>query len=170
MESLYEEVRTEGLPKNQELWAEYIGSRSSGESYPDWYRRTKLMVRRLAGRPLPGPDWVGWNPQIDLEDIKLKIVQNEGKSMYDYDLWPDRLRAIARRPVVTETAEALKEPTPSPDELRSRINTVLTGHKIRPSSVIVEPSARSGVDMRIEMKEDRSKVSRKTIKDRLLDG
>jgi hypothetical protein len=170
MESLYEEVRTEGLPKNQELWAEYIGSRSSGESYPDWYRRTKLMVRRLAGRPLPGPDWVGWNPQIDLEDIKLKIVQNEGKSMYDYDLWPDRLRAIARRPVITETAEALKEPTPSPDELRSRINTVLTGHKIRPSSVIVEPSARSGVDMRIEMKEDRSKVSRKMIKDRLLDG
>ena len=168
MENLYEEVRTEGLPKTQELWAEFLTTRYSGESYPDWYRRTKLMEKKLAGRNLPGPDWVGWNPQIDLEDIKLKIVQNEGKSMYDYDLWPDRARAVARRPIVTEAAEALEEANPSADVLRSRINAVLAGHKIRPSSVIVEPSARSGIDMRIEMKEDRSRVSHKMIKNRLL--
>lgn len=170
MESLYEEVRTEGFPKTQELWTEYLSGRTQGESYPDWYRRTKLMEKRLAGRPLPGPDWVAWSPQLDLEDVKLKIVQNEGRSMYDYDLWPDRLRAVARRPIIDEAAETIKESAPTSDVLRARINAILAGHKIRPSSVVVEPSARSGIDMNIEMKEDRSRVNRKLIKDRLSDG
>lgn len=57
LKRLYEQKETEGMPKDQELWAEYLATRMRGESYPDWYRRTKLLEERLGGRDLPGPNW-----------------------------------------------------------------------------------------------------------------
>jgi len=148
---MYREKETEGLPKTQELWAEYLVTRLPGESYADWYRRTKLLVKELEGRPVPGPDWVGWHPAVDLDDIKLKIVMNEGKNMYDYDLWPDRLRAVARRPFLEEAVEAL-EGRMGEDDLRARIQDVLTANNIRASYITVTPnmSRETVVDLNLE--------------------
>jgi intein/homing endonuclease len=72
-EQLYNEMRTEGMPKDKELWAEYLATREQGESYPDWYRRVKLLPEKLKGRPLPGPDWVGFCIPLDEE-----VIDNNG--------------------------------------------------------------------------------------------
>ena len=86
--SLQEEKSTEGLPKDKELWVEYLATRTSHESYPDWYRRTKLLEKKLAGRQLPGPDWVGFclpagqeilvdNKFLNIEKVKIGMIANQ---------------------------------------------------------------------------------------------
>jgi len=62
-------IQQEDLPKIEtgpQLFAEYLKTRLDGESYPDWYRRTKILANMTS---LPGADWIGWNPSVDLEDI-----------------------------------------------------------------------------------------------------
>lgn len=152
LESLYKDKETEGFPKSKELWTEYIATRMSGESYPDWYRRTKLLEESLEGRGLPGPDWVGWHPAVELQDIKLKIVQNEGHNMFDYDLWPDQARNVARRPAIAEAAEELQESfgQVSESELRGQINAILAQNNVRGASVFIRPSTKNTMTFNIE--------------------
>lgn len=151
---LYQEKDTEGFPKTKQLWEEYLTTRLPNESYADWYRRTQLLEEKLEGRPLPGPDWVGWHPAVDLDDIKLKIVQNEGRNTYDYDLWSDRVRAVARRPFIEEATKAL-EGYMSPNEVRNRVLSVLEAHNIRNAHIEVIPNG--GGDIDLQLSEDRSK-------------
>lgn len=157
IKQLYEQMDTEGFPKDKQLWAEYLTTRLEGESYPDWYRRTKLLIEELEGRPLPGPDWVGWSGAVDLEDVKLKIVENMAGNMYDYDLWPDRQRDVARRPFLEEAVNQLQGDVPSDYEsMRERILDVLSAHNINAANVtLLSASAgRSNVDLDLE--EDRT--------------
>lgn len=161
---LYEEQRTEGLPKTQELWQEYLTTRLQGESYPDWYRRVYLLDRDLEGRGIPGPDWVGWHPAVDLEDIKLKIVDNEGRNAYDYDLWPDRRRAVARRPFIAEAAEQLQQAASqrmTASDLRDRIDRVLAAHNINNAHVSVSSFLGDAHNIDLNLQEDRSEEMRR---------
>ena len=164
LENLYQEKTDEGLPKDKKLWVEYLSSRIAGESYPDWYRRTKLLEKTLAGRPLPGPDWVGWSPQTDLEDIKLKIVQEEGRNQFEYDLWPDRARAVARRPIIGEAVQELRSSDTSPDELRSRIDNILLTNEIKRSQVHISPTGSPGARINMEFSEDRTRDIKQVMK------
>jgi hypothetical protein len=150
----YREREMEDMPRNEALWSEYLATRIQGESYPDWYRRTKLLAVRLKGRPLPGPDWVGWHPAVDLEDIKMKIVDQEGRNAYQYDLWPERRRLVARRPVIAEASRAL-EGKMSTDDVRSRMIGLLTGLGIRGANVSVTEGGPGESAINMHMSENR---------------
>jgi hypothetical protein len=101
---IHQDAKSEGFPTSEELSAEYIATRLDKETYGDWYRRTKL----LANIPLPGEDWVGWHPSVDLEDIKLKVVQNLGEDIHDYDLWSSGAQELQNKPYINnEVVEEL---------------------------------------------------------------
>ena len=53
---------------------------------------------------MPGPNWIGWHPKVDLEDIKLKVVETLGEDMHDYGLWQSRARTLNRKPYINEAA------------------------------------------------------------------
>ena len=155
LQDLFENKETEGMPKNKQLWAEYIATRLSGEAYPDWYRRVKLLPEALDGKSLPGPDWVGWCPSVDLGDIKLKIVEREGKNMYDYDLWPDRQRAVARRPFIAEAADEVGGEM-NIAEIRRRISQVLGVNNVKETQITVEKMAGPSTNqVEMNIREDR---------------
>ena len=161
---LYEEKVNEGFPKSQELWVEYLSTREQGESYPDWYRRTKLLPEKLQGRAIPGPDWVGFHG-ADLEDIKLKVVEKIGGSLPEYDLWANREKAVARRPYVEEAAEELYSQVEDPQEVRKRINNILSINGIRSSNVsIVRSSGLKENSVDLDIQEDRIESSKKKIR------
>lgn len=101
-QSIYEEANSEGLPKTEELQAEYIKTRLDGENYADWYRRKFLLPQYN----MPGPDWVGFHPSVDLEDIKLKFIQQLGEDMHEYNLWPSRAQQLINKPFIDEEAIA----------------------------------------------------------------
>jgi hypothetical protein len=164
LRELYSAKDTEGFPKNEELWAEYIATRWPGESYADWYRRVKLLEEELEGRTLPGPDWVGWHPAVDLDDVKLKIVENEGKNMYDYDLWPDQQRRVARRPFIQQAAEALQEPGLTLKGLRKRITDILSAHNVTDIQIFPSPSGDEQSAVSLDLQEDRTEDLKDVIR------
>lgn len=43
----------------------------------------------FANRYLPGPDWEGWRPDVSLDEIKVKVVKNEGLELSEFGLWED---------------------------------------------------------------------------------
>lgn len=161
MDQIYEEARNEGFPKNDELNQEYLATRMKGESYPDWFRRTRAIPSALAGRTLPGADFVGYHPGVDLEDIKLKLVQNLGFDMHDFNLWPSNQMNLARRPFIND--EAIEDLDPKnnsmgPNEIRSRIRDLLTEFNVDDASISIAmyPSAEPGYNVNLDVSEDRS--------------
>lgn len=38
---------------------------------------------------LPGTDWEGWRPDVNLDDVKLKVVRNEGLDATEFGMWAD---------------------------------------------------------------------------------
>jgi hypothetical protein len=38
---------------------------------------------------LPGKDWEGWRPDVNLDNIKIKVAKNEGVDFTEFGMWPD---------------------------------------------------------------------------------
>lgn len=158
-QALYERMHTEGMPRTKELWAEYLATAAHGENYPDWYRRRYLLAEQLGGRGIPGPDWVGFHPAVDLNDIKLKVVESMGDTIYDYDLWQEQARQVARRPWAGPAADELMgamNSSVSREGVRDMVNSNLLANNIRGASVHVVPTTSGEVDIRMNFREDRS--------------
>ena len=73
-------------------------------------------------KPLPGVDWIGWNKDVDIEDIKVKYVSNIGAEIHDYDVWESQVRNSSRKPYL-EGADMFmyEEPLPTRNSMRNRI-------------------------------------------------
>jgi hypothetical protein len=142
------EAEVEGMPTSKELFAEYLATKIPGENYGDWYRRTKL----LPDIPLPGSDWVGWHPSVDLEDVKLKLVQSMGQDVYEYDLWPNRAQALINKPYIdAEVLKPITEPEQmSEADMRIRVNNLLLINNVSSSiftRTTLGPSSKNIVDI-----------------------
>ncbi len=156
IEQIYEEAKTEGFPTSKELLAEYLSSKYRGESYADWYRRTKILGNIES---IPGPDWVSFHPSVDLEDIKLKLVQAMGEEPIPLNLWPSRARELPYKPFITEEGiePLLESEKLSRGEIGTRLNELFFVDKMDGDTFLTtvygdqeEPS----ID--IEIEEDRT--------------
>ena len=56
------------------------------------------------------------NPNLDPEDVKVKIVENEGYDMHDFGIFDDRAATLWRKPYVDG---AVRELTSGNDKLWS---------------------------------------------------
>ena len=118
---------------------------------------------------LPGPDYVGWNSQVDLENIKLKVVLNEGRNNFDYNFWQHQIQDIERKPYLEDAAEQLQDvmgdSEENPQIVRDNINAILKANNIRGNISIskLDGNAPSN-QININVQEDRSRSSRREIK------
>ena len=53
---------------------------------------------------MPAVDWIGFNPAVDLEDVKLKYIESEGMNYHDFGIYPSRASYMPRKPYVDEKA------------------------------------------------------------------
>jgi hypothetical protein len=157
--NFYDESENEGLPNSKDLFAEYLANRNNGESYPDWYRRTYLLPKYK----IPGADWVGWHPSVDMDDVKLKVVQTLGEDMHDYDLWESRAKTLPYKAYVDEDAIApiVQDEGLSKEEMRTRINDILStdGMDIDAFLTSVKKPVRQD-EINVEVENDRSEELR----------
>ena len=99
-----------GFEHNPVLEAEYKATKSDRESYQDWYMRSRVLPEYN----IPGPDWVGFNPAVDLDDVKLKAVQMMGEDIHEYGLWPRQENELLYKPYINESVVMeIAEPHPS---------------------------------------------------------
>lgn len=167
--TLFEEKDSEGLPKTKELFGEYVGTRLQGESYPDWYRRTKLLPEKAdeLGFNIPGPDWVGFNPAVDLDDIKLKVVENLGENIQDYDLWPTAEKAMLSKPYIDDKSiEPVMKPKSSDIDIRRSVLDVLTKFDIHDAQVTVNMVNSRNNHVNMDIQEDRTNELQRAVSNR----
>jgi hypothetical protein len=114
--------KTEGRPRTPELQTMYESEMAEDQTYADWYRNKELEVY-FQKNPLPSPNWIGWNPKVDLEDVKLKVIETLGEDMHDYGLWQSRAKSLYRKPYID--GEALSEVTKTPQLDRGEVSKQL---------------------------------------------
>ena len=81
--------------------------------------RSEEVTDFFKSHHLPDENWEGYNPDVDLRDVQLKTVTNEGMDIHKFDLWESQERSMARRPGIP-VIENIREETPkmSIDDLR----------------------------------------------------
>lgn len=76
-------------PIYQRFFGEKIQRPESNEDYFDDYN-------------LPGNNWDGWRPDVSLDNVKLKVMQQEGIELTEANFWPDDAAtadAVGARPI-----------------------------------------------------------------------
>jgi len=124
---IQEAVKTEGFPIDEDLYGEFLSTRIQGENYADWFRRRKIAERvKELGFSMPGPSWIGFLPQVDLDDVAMKYITDEGMDMHDYGLWPDRMLTMPYKSYINEDAVEDFRGTMSKWEVEGRLKSLMT--------------------------------------------
>ena len=82
--------------QEQENWLQETGGRIE---FDDYIREQKAE-EYFATHSLPGADWLGWSPAVDLDDIKMVNAELSGMDFHDLDLWDQRKRSLAKKPYI----------------------------------------------------------------------
>ncbi len=93
--------KSEGFAFDQGLEEQWYAETNGQIPFDEWMRERQAEEYFLT-HSLPGADWLGFNPAVDLEDVKLKYVEMQGKDYHDFDLWEQRKRALARKPYINQ--------------------------------------------------------------------
>ena len=100
---------------------------------------------------LPDENWAGWNPDVNLEDVKVKLVKHEGLDASEFDIWnDDKVRS-----------DNLDIPIPkinfeqSITSVRSKLNDMLKNAGLEDIHIDVSLSQSEGVNMNLDISQDR---------------
>lgn len=102
---------------------------------------------------LPGQNWVGWNADVDLEDVKVKMVKHEGMDMSEFDYWPDD----------EQRAEHLDIPVPKINMhqksrvVKEKLRAVLGESGLKDIDVQTSVTNTPGINMDVRIENDRRK-------------
>jgi len=88
---------------------------------------------------LPSEEWVGWTPDVDLKNVQIRTIANEGMNLSDFGFYESSLRdpQVAASPVVNYRRG-------SAGDVSQKIKRVLTGKGLK--NVNVDVTARSSLD------------------------
>lgn len=56
---------------------------------------------------MPDADWIGWNPNVNLEDIKVRYVEHLGGDIHDYELWDSDVKRSKQQEFLEDSEEPL---------------------------------------------------------------
>jgi hypothetical protein len=93
--------RSEGFGITPELEEQWMQETGGNIPFDEWIREKKAQ-EYFASHSLPGADWLGWHPSVDMDDVKMKYVEMAGLDHHDFDLWGARRRSLARKPYINE--------------------------------------------------------------------
>ena len=148
---------TEGQDTDVGTWNQYQRDVNSGDvapnTFPDFIRAKRLQTYFDKDSPFeaPGADWIGYHPGVDMDRVKLKVVEAKGKDFHDYDLWDGDVAQAAKEPYLDEAADHLM----SNGSTRTDLMRSLTSMKIRDLNVDVTETAGDRTRIILDLKSDR---------------
>jgi hypothetical protein len=86
----------EGYLRTEESYGDYLANKQEGDTFSS-FQRKKEMQAFISNNQVPAPDWLGFNPAVDLEDVKLKYIENEGKDYHDFGIYKSRAEYLPRK-------------------------------------------------------------------------
>ena len=110
-----------------------------------WYQEeteTESNESYFTTHNLPGPLWQGWEASSNLEDIKAKVIYNEGMQFADFGIYSSTY----------EDPEVINAPNienirngDDPITVRAKINTVLSGIGLTEKQIQVNSTQQDGI-------------------------
>jgi len=143
----------EGEAGLQELRAKLAEVRSSEGFDPNLYEKTmygnggvgkgirmKVLSNYFSEHDLPAPNHIAWHPAVDLEDIKLKVVENQSEDIHMHNLWETRQRELWRKPYLDEGIDEISWEDSYNNSLlvRQQIKSMLSSNDGRSPFVAVD--------------------------------
>ncbi len=110
---------------------------------------------------IPDWTWEGWKPEYNLEDVKVKVVQEAGLDLSDFNFWNDDIEASQYVPDLQPDGNSYEGSSASSFEgynaLRQNIINILQGQGLQNVKVSVLPSYGEETHVDFTYMEDRSK-------------
>lgn len=100
---------------------------------------------------LPDENWAGWQPDVNMDDVKIKMVKHEAMDASEFDIWSDD----------EVRAKHLDIPIPKINHsegissVRTRLQDVLSNSGLENIEVNVSQSDAPGVSMNMNIENDR---------------
>jgi hypothetical protein len=111
-----------------------------------WGEKTdkiKSNKRFFANHKLPGLFWGGWQPDVDLDNVEIKTIENEGMLLSDFGFYESQ----AQEPEVKAAPSVDYKRSTSPIELQKNLIASLKGAGLMGVDVSIEPSSQPGIQM-----------------------
>lgn len=104
---------------------------------------------------LPGTSWAGWRPDVSLEDVKIKFIQNEALELQEFGYWEDDAQMVSNTP---RLGGDIWKPSNVLGTVSSDISKVLRGaglSDVLVTSAIGPSTDEHMVSLKIEVEKDR---------------
>ena len=95
-------------PYYMEAWNKADGK----ETYNIDYHTAESLTAYFKDHYLPEANWEGWHPDINLNQIKLRVVKNDAFDIHKFNLWESEERELNRQPY-TPLIENINAPSNS---------------------------------------------------------
>lgn len=117
------------------MWGEEV---DEAESNQDFFNNHNL----------PNMFWSGWQPQVDLDHVKMKTIENEGMLLSDFGMYDSNKNEPA-----AIAAPEIKDMHKAPDllSLQTNLVTLMNGVGFSNVDVTVEPTNKPGIQMLVNM-------------------
>lgn len=112
-----------------------------------WGKKTekqKTNEEFFSTHKLPNMFWSGWNPQENLDNVKMKTIENEGMLLSDFGFYDSQTKTPAAKnsPEIKNIHNTL-----SPLSLRANMLSLLNGIGLSSVDVSVEATASAGLQI-----------------------
>lgn len=91
---------------------------------------------------LPGPLWEGWSASSNMEDIKAKVIYNEGMTYADYGIYSSVYED--ENVINAPNIEGIKDGD-DPITVRAKLNTIMNGLALSDRQIKVNESSNDGI-------------------------
>jgi hypothetical protein len=128
----------------------------AGRSGPD----TEYLQQRygqMDTSDLPEEDWIGYNKDVDLRDIKVRYVNELGREMRDFGLWEEELGKAYSQPILNDSTEFLHRELPvSRGRMIHNLSEMLFDGMQRPD---LQLTTHNGIASRVQIDYDDNRQS-----------
>lgn len=140
------EFSKENDPKKQKEILKYMSPYKRRVLEVAWGKEPSKLdsnTKFFATHKLPGTFWSGWQPDVNLDNVQIKTIENEGMLLSDFGFYDSQ----------ADSAEVRSAPSVDMHdgtggiELRKNLITALNGVGLTGVDVSIEPSEEPGIQM-----------------------
>lgn len=92
MQQLFAQLQETGGYKLSGEEESMYQSETGGAGDKAAWARAHFVREYIEEHPLPGSDWAGWSPDIDIEDVEILALKDQGEQVQDYGFFDDKVR------------------------------------------------------------------------------
>ena len=94
---------------------------------------------------MPGSFWAGWTPQVDLDNVKIKTIENEGMLLSDFGLYDSQ--KIEADYITAPEINNYDKNNANGLSLAKNITNVLNGYGLTGVKVTVDSTNTKGINV-----------------------